>query len=119
MKRKEHVLDLMQDLRVPKYLRGDDAYQQLKRKREREHEKVKRLRRRWTRSHEYPAPFPTDAPPFPLEGAANVSCSEQRRAWNQMAHAKEWNANRSPDVLKLTFNSAAGAGVEQEPEPAP
>ena len=52
MKRKEHVLDLMQDLHVPKYLRGDDAYQQLKRKREREHEKVKRLRRRWTRSSE-------------------------------------------------------------------
>ena len=102
-----------------KYLRGDDAYQQQKRKREREHEKVKRLRRRWTRSHEYPAPLPTDAPPFPLEGAANVSYSEQRRAWNQMAHAKEWNANRSPGVLKLTFNSAAGAGVEQEPEPAP
>ena len=48
-----------------------------------------------------------------------MSYSEQRRAWNQMAHAKEWNANRSPDVLKLTFNSAAGAGVEQEPEPAP
>ena len=119
MKRKEHVLDLMQDLHVPKYLRGDEAYQRQKRKREREHEKVKRLRRRWTRSHEYPAPFPTDAPPFPLEGAANVSYSEQRRAWNQMAHAKEWNANRPPDVLKLTFNSAAGAGVEQEPEPAP
>ena len=72
-----------------------------------------------TRSHEYPAPLPTDAPPFPLEGAANVSYSEQRRAWNQMAHAKEWNANRPSDVLKLTFNSAAGAGVEQEPEPAP
>ena len=105
----------MQDLHVPKYLRGDDAYQQQKRKREREHEKVKRLRRRWTRSHEYPAPLPTDAPPFPLEGAANVSYSEQRRAWNQMAHAKEWNANRPPDVLKLTFNSAAGAGVEQGP----
>ena len=68
MKRKEHVLDLMQDLHVPKYLRGVDAYQQQKRKREREHEKVKRLRRRWTRSHEYPAPLPTDAPPFPLEG---------------------------------------------------
>ena len=33
MKRKEHVLDLMQDLHVPKYLRGDDAYQQQKRKR--------------------------------------------------------------------------------------
>ena len=50
-----------------------------------------------------------------MEGAANVSYSEQRRAWNQMAHAKEWNANRPPDVLKLTFNSAAGAGVEQGP----
>ena len=48
-----------------------------------------------------------------------MSYSEQRRAWKQMALAKEWNANRSPDVLKLTFNSAAGAGVEQEPEPAP
>ena len=44
-----------------------------------------------------------------------MSYSEQRRAWNQMAHAKEWNANRPPDVLKLTFNSAAGAGVEQGP----
>ena len=121
MKRKEHVLDLMQDLHVPKYLRGDEAYQRQKRKREREHEKVKRLRRRWTRSHEYPAPLPTDAPPFPLEGAANVSYSEQRRAWNQMAHAKEWNMECEPvaGCSQAHFQQrgwgwcGAGAGREQ------